>query len=67
MFVKSHANDIGLEYDDQARALVRIVLSSEGFAVVEARDGNEGIEVAVGDNPDLIITDARFVSMRTCT
>jgi CheY-like chemotaxis protein len=39
------------------RDAVAAVLRQEGFAVEEARDGREGIELAVDSVPDIILTD----------
>lgn len=35
-------------------------LRSSGFLVVEARDGEEALELAVSDPPDLLITDLQM-------
>jgi len=39
------------------RELVHLHLSTEGFSVVVASDGREGIYLASAEQPDLIITD----------
>lgn len=36
---------------------VKIALQSEGYTVFYARDGNQGLELAERENPDLIILD----------
>lgn len=38
-------------------ALVRLLMEREGFDVLSANDGKEGLEVANRDNPDLIALD----------
>lgn len=45
--------------DDNAdtRDLTHLHLTTEGFAVVVASDGREGLYMAVAEQPDLIITD----------
>lgn len=43
--------------DDQIRTLERIILSKEGFAVIEAEDGASALEIAKEKIPDLIISD----------
>ncbi|MFY9572732.1 MAG: response regulator transcription factor [Blastocatellia bacterium] len=43
--------------------LMKIYLANEGFAATVASDGNEGIEVAVKEKPDLIITDAKMPNL----
>jgi CheY-like chemotaxis protein len=39
------------------RELTHLHLTTEGFAVVVASDGREGLYMAVAEQPDLIITD----------
>jgi two-component system chemotaxis response regulator CheY len=48
-----------LVVDDSSsmRALLGVALRSAGFAVVEARDGKEGLEKLVGAPVDLIVSD----------
>ncbi|MBO8129952.1 MAG: response regulator [Candidatus Marinimicrobia bacterium] len=36
---------------------LRIVLEKEGFIVIDAQDGEKGYELAVNENPNLIILD----------
>lgn len=45
--------------DDEAvlRALVRATLSSAGYDVLEAADGDEALELARSARPDLIVLD----------
>jgi two-component system, OmpR family, KDP operon response regulator KdpE len=45
--------------DDEAaiRRLLKVSLKSQGYAVIEASDGKEGIEQAAMSHPDLIILD----------
>jgi two-component system chemotaxis response regulator CheY len=40
-----------------AREMWRIFLTSEGYSVVNARDGQEGVRVARVEKPDIIITN----------
>lgn len=51
-----------LVVDDNAdmREIMQLYMSSEGFTVIIAGDGIEGIEVAKMENPDLIVTDAKM-------
>ena len=37
--------------------LLEVNFEMEGFAVLVARDGQEGIEVATRDQPDLVVSD----------
>ncbi len=39
------------------RELLHLHLSAEGFAVVTASNGNEGLYMAGAERPDLIVTD----------
>lgn len=43
--------------DDMRDFLVNAVLKSEGYAVSEAKDGAEGLALALTIEPDLIVTD----------
>jgi DNA-binding response OmpR family regulator len=49
-----------LVVDDNAdmREIMQLYMGGQGFTVVIAGDGIEGIEVARLENPDLIVTDA---------
>jgi CheY-like chemotaxis protein len=44
--------------DAAARAIARRVVSSSGYGVVLAKDGNEALELAREYTPDMVITDA---------
>ncbi len=45
------------------REVMQLYLTSEGFTVIVARDGKEGIDAAVRENPELIVTDARMPTL----
>ncbi len=48
------------EDDDDTRAEVREALEQQGYAVVEARNGREALDIVFGDDPPdvrLVITD----------
>ena len=45
------------------RKILRITLERQGFEVIEARDGREGLETAVLQIPDVIISDALMPRM----
>lgn len=50
--------------DDRAnRTLVRRVLEAEGYDVLEAEDGRQGLEVASRKRPDLILVDISMPDM----
>jgi len=40
--------------------LVKFILEEEGFEVIEALDGAEGVELAVKEEPDLILMDIQL-------
>ncbi len=47
--------------DDAAiRMICSINLAAEGFSVIEASDGKEGLELARSEHPDLIVTDVKM-------
>lgn len=54
-----------LVVDDETRIrdLLRIVLESRGYSVIEAKDGREAVQSAKQDNPDLIILDVMMPVM----
>ncbi|MBI5631247.1 MAG: Flp pilus assembly complex ATPase component TadA [Elusimicrobia bacterium] len=39
------------------RDLVRTLLSDQGYQVLEAKDGSDGLSLAMDETPDLVITD----------
>lgn len=49
-----------VEDNDIARELVRMTLEHGGYTVVVAENGVEGYDLAVGQQPDLIITDVNM-------
>lgn len=52
-----------VEDDANSRILIRRVLTAEGYEVVEAGDGPEGIELAQSTQPDLILMDINLPDM----
>ncbi len=44
-------------------AVVKYFLELEGFAVLEAKDGEAGLEIAKRDHPDVIVTDCNMPGM----
>lgn len=46
------------EDHEDTRLMLRTLLTFRGLAVVEARDGEEAVELAAGARPDLILMDA---------
>jgi two-component system cell cycle response regulator DivK len=51
-----------LVVEDQAdnRQILRDLLTSEGYRVIEAQDGEEGIRAAKAERPDLILMDIQL-------
>ena len=49
-----------VEDEPDVRATIQEVLESENYAVVTARDGQEGYEVALKENPDMILSDVKM-------
>ena len=39
------------------RDMLRVALSSAGYSVIQAEDGQHGLDVLAGSHPDVIITD----------
>lgn len=46
-----------VEDEVSLRNILRDKLSSEGFAILEAKNGKEGLELAFSEHPDLILLD----------
>ena len=46
--------------EPQIRRVLRATLSAEGYAIVEARDGQEALEKLRGERPDLILLDVNM-------
>jgi len=45
------------DHDEDERCLLRAILKLKGFNVIEARDGQETIDLAIGKRPDLLVVD----------
>jgi len=52
-----------IEDNEQNLYLVRFLLESHGFAVVEARDGTQGIQLASRLRPDAILLDIQLPAL----
>lgn len=52
-----------VEDSETKRAIYREMLGKEGFQVVEAHDGEEGVKMANSESPDLIIADLAMPKM----
>jgi DNA-binding response OmpR family regulator len=51
------------EDDSMLRGIVTEKLTKEGFEVIEAKDGEEGLHQAIATNPDLILLDVLMPKM----
>ena len=49
-----------IEDDEATRAMVIAALADEGYAVIAARDGDEGMRLALEHHPALILLDLRM-------
>ena len=45
------------------RDMLRVALSSAGYSVIQAEDGQHGLEVLAGAQPDVIVTDINMPRM----
>lgn len=52
-----------VEDEENVRRFIRIHLEFEGFSVTEAANGREGLEKAVREKPQLVITDVMMPEM----
>jgi CheY-like chemotaxis protein len=48
------------EDDEDLRLMIRTLLGMRGYRVVEARDGQETLEVAKGARPDIVLMDLQL-------
>lgn len=46
-----------VEDNDSVRELIKVLLETEGYAIVEASDGRDGLSKAESAKPDLMILD----------
>jgi two-component system cell cycle response regulator DivK len=49
-----------IEDQDDNRAIMRDLLSTAGYDLIEAGDGGEGVELAKTERPDLILMDIQL-------
>ena len=59
----NHATILVVDDEPQIRRVLRATLSSNGYDVLEAKNGQEAIEVAVRERPDLILLDVNMPEM----
>lgn len=49
-----------IEDNEKNRYLTSFILKSEGFEVIEAVTGEDGVEMAIKEHPDLVIMDIQL-------
>ncbi|RMF26175.1 MAG: response regulator [Chloroflexi bacterium] len=59
----SQATILVIEDSVLSQRLVEVVLTAQGFRVVEARTGEEGLRKALDERPDLILLDVHLPDM----
>ena len=59
----SNATILVVDDESQIRRVLRATLSSSGYDVVEAKDGQEAIEMVLRERPDLILLDVNMPRM----
>lgn len=52
-----------VEDDKDFLSILKIKFESEGFSVITAKDGQEGVSLAEKENPDLILSDVLMTGM----
>jgi DNA-binding response OmpR family regulator len=52
-----------VEDEEPMQLVLRDILKVEGYAVLEAKNGIEGLELALKDHPDLILLDVLMPKM----
>ena len=59
----NNATILVVDDEPQIRRVLRSTLSSNGYDVIEAKNGQEAIEMAVREHPDLILLDVNMPEM----
>lgn len=59
----AHQPVLIVEDDDETRRLLAEWLEQEGYPVIEARDGREGLTALVGHRPGIVLLDLRMPRM----
>ncbi|MDO9550095.1 MAG: response regulator [Methanoregula sp.] len=49
-----------IEDNEKNRYLISFILKAEGFDVIEAITGEEGVEMAIRESPDLVLMDIQL-------
>jgi two-component system KDP operon response regulator KdpE len=59
----NHASILVVDDESQIRRVLRATLSTSGYDVVEAKDGQEAIDMVIRERPDLILLDVNMPGM----
>jgi two-component system KDP operon response regulator KdpE len=59
----NNATILVVDDEPQIRRVLRSTLSSNGYDVIEAKNGQEAIEIALREHPDLILLDVNMPEM----
>jgi two-component system KDP operon response regulator KdpE len=59
----NNATILVVDDESQIRRVLRATLSSNGYNVIEAKDGQEAIEIVIREHPDLILLDVSMPDM----
>jgi two-component system cell cycle response regulator DivK len=57
---KAHPTVLVVEDDDDTRFMLRMLLEHDGYVMLEAADGLEGVETAIHRHPDLVLLDGNL-------
>jgi two-component system alkaline phosphatase synthesis response regulator PhoP len=58
-----HIKVLVIDDEEDIRAILRYNLEKEGYEVLTASDGHEGVEIAESEHPDLILLDVMMPGM----
>lgn len=61
--MKKHKNILVIEDENNLRSAIVDVLRAEDFDAIEAKDGKEGVKMALKYHPDLILLDLLMPGM----
>jgi two-component system KDP operon response regulator KdpE len=59
----NHATILVVDDESQIRRVLRATLSGNGYDVIEAKDGQEAIDMVIRERPDLILLDVNMPGM----
>jgi CheY-like chemotaxis protein len=60
---RNKANILVVDDDERTRRMMEAMLSPQGYGVILARDGKQGVEVARSKKPDFILMDMMMPEM----